>query len=61
LQYCLELCRFIQTLLKTRFARWKAHFLFGTCKKNLVHHSSEQMAYYSRYATGKMCVALGVS
>jgi hypothetical protein len=27
LQFCLELCRFVQALLKLKFAKWKAHFL----------------------------------
>jgi hypothetical protein len=61
LQSCLELCRFIQALLKTKVVRWKLHFLLGICKKTIVQHSSERMAYYSRYATGKKGVALGVS
>jgi hypothetical protein len=76
LQPYLELCRFIlallktkvarwkvlvQTLLKTKVARWKVPFLIGISKRPPVHHSSKRMAYYSRYATGKMSVALGVS
>jgi hypothetical protein len=31
LQLCLELCQFIQALLKPKFAKWKAHF----CLENL--------------------------
>jgi hypothetical protein len=61
LQPYLELCRFVQTLLKTKVARWKAHLLLSVCKKTHVQHSSEQMAYYLRYAIGKKGVALGVS
>jgi hypothetical protein len=45
----------------TKVARWKAHFLFGTYEKTSVQHSSERMAYYSRYTTEKKGVALGVS
>jgi hypothetical protein len=55
------LCRFVQAPLKTKVARWKAHFLLGICEKTHVQHSSERMAYYSRYATGKKGVSLGVS
>jgi hypothetical protein len=44
LQPCLELCRFAQAPLKTKVARWKAHFLLGTCEKTHVPHSSERMA-----------------
>jgi hypothetical protein len=36
------------------------HFLLGVCKKTHVQRLSERMAYYSRYATGKKGVALGV-
>jgi hypothetical protein len=36
LQPCLELCRFAQALLKTKVARWKAHFLIGVSRKILV-------------------------
>jgi hypothetical protein len=61
LQPCLELCWFAQVPLKTKVARWKAHLLLRTCKKTLVQHSSERMAYHSKYATGKKGVALGVS
>jgi hypothetical protein len=35
LQPCLELCRFIQALLKTKLARWKSHFLSGISKRPL--------------------------
>jgi hypothetical protein len=58
LQSCLELCRFAQVPLKTKVAIWKAHFLHGICEKSLVQHSSEQMVYYSRYATEKKGVPL---
>jgi hypothetical protein len=34
LQPCLQLCRFVQTLLKTKVIRWKAHFLLRTCEKD---------------------------
>jgi hypothetical protein len=61
LQPCLELCRFFQVLLKTKFAKWKAHFLLGICEMAHVQHSSERMAYDSRCVTGKKSVALGVS
>jgi hypothetical protein len=61
LQPYLELWQFIQALLKMKFAKWKAHFLLGICKMTHVQHSSERMAYDSRYATGKKSVALGVS
>jgi hypothetical protein len=44
--------------LKTKVAIWKAHFLHGICEKSLVQHSSEQMVYYSRYATEKKGVPL---
>jgi hypothetical protein len=44
-----------------KVARWKVHFLLRIYEKDLVHHSSEQMAYYSRYATEKKNVALGAS
>jgi hypothetical protein len=44
--------------LKTKVAIWKAHFLHGICEKSLVQHSSEQMVYYSRYATKKKGVPL---
>jgi hypothetical protein len=60
LQPCLELCRFTQALLKTKVTIWKAHSLSELAKDH-VHHSSEQMAYYSRYKTGKKNVTLGVS
>jgi hypothetical protein len=53
LQPCLELCRFTQVLLKTKVARCKAHFLLRICKKTHVQHSSERIAYYSRYVTEK--------
>jgi hypothetical protein len=33
---CLKLCRFDQALLKTKVARWKAHFLIGISKKTHV-------------------------
>jgi hypothetical protein len=33
LQHCLELCRFIQALLKTKVARWKVHFLVRVSKR----------------------------
>jgi hypothetical protein len=46
--------------LKTKVARWKVHFLLRICEKIHVQHSSEQMAYYSRYAIGKKGAALGV-
>jgi hypothetical protein len=58
---CLKLCRFIQALLKTKVARWKAHFLLAICEKTPMQLSSEQMAYYSRTAIRKNGVALGVS
>jgi hypothetical protein len=58
LQPCLELCRFAQAPLKTKVARWKAHFPLRVCEKTPVQHSSEWMVYYSRYATGKKGVAL---
>jgi hypothetical protein len=45
LQPYLELCRFVQALLKIKVARWKAHFLLGTCENIPIHHSSEQMVY----------------
>jgi hypothetical protein len=61
LQPCLELCRFVQALLKMKFAKWKAHFLLRICEMAHVQHSSERMAYDSWYATGKKSVALGVS
>jgi hypothetical protein len=61
LQPCLELCRFIQALLKTKVAGWKTHFLLGTCENPPVQHSSERMAYHSRYASRKKGVSLGVS
>jgi hypothetical protein len=32
-QRCLELCRFAQALLKTKVARWKAHFLVRISKR----------------------------
>jgi hypothetical protein len=48
-------------MLQTKVARWKAHFLIRISKKTHVHHSSEQMAYYLRYVTGKKGVALGIS
>jgi hypothetical protein len=35
LQPYLELCRFVQALLKTKIARWKAYFLLETCEKTL--------------------------
>jgi hypothetical protein len=40
LQPCLELYRFIQTLLKTKVAGWNMHFLLKFCKKTHVQHSS---------------------
>jgi hypothetical protein len=61
LQPCLELCLFAQALLKTKVVRWKAHFLIKISEKTLVHHSSEQMACYSRYVIEKKGVVLGVS
>jgi hypothetical protein len=61
LQHCLELFRFIQMSLKTKVARWKAHFLLEICEKIHVQHSSERMTYYLMYITGKEGVALGVS
>jgi hypothetical protein len=61
LQPCLELCRFIQALLKTKVARWKEHFLLGTYEKTPMQHSLERMVYHSRYTTGKKGVTLGVS
>jgi hypothetical protein len=57
----LELCRFVQMLLKTKVLRWKAHFLLGTCEKTPMQHSSKQMAYYSRHTTEKKGVDHGVS
>jgi hypothetical protein len=39
----------------------KEHFVLGIYKKTHVHHLSERMVYYSRFATGKSSVALGVS
>jgi hypothetical protein len=57
----LELGRFAQAPLKTKVARWKAFFLLGIYGKTPMQRSSEQMAYYSRYATGKKGNALGVS
>jgi hypothetical protein len=57
LQPCLELCWFAQVLLKTKIARWKAHFLLKMCEKTPMQHSSERMVYYSRYAAGKKNVA----
>jgi hypothetical protein len=50
-----------QVPLKIKVARWKMHSLYGICEKTPVHHSSERMAYDSRYATEKKSVALGVS
>jgi hypothetical protein len=47
----------MQALLKTKVARWKAHFLLRICEKITVQHSSEWMTYYSRYATRKKGVA----
>jgi hypothetical protein len=44
-----------------KVARWKVHFLRGIYEKTHMQHSSEQMAYLSRYATEKKNVALGVS
>jgi hypothetical protein len=38
LQPCLELCRFVQALLKTKVARWKAYFLLRIYEKDHVHH-----------------------
>jgi hypothetical protein len=35
LQRCLELCRFVQTLLKTKVARWNAHLLIAISKRPL--------------------------
>jgi hypothetical protein len=61
LQPYLELCRFVQTPLKTKVARCKVHFLLRICEKTHVQHSSEQMVYYSRYATRKTGAAIGVS
>jgi hypothetical protein len=37
------------------------HFLFRICEKTHVQHSSERMAYHSRYTTGKKSVTLRVS
>jgi hypothetical protein len=53
LQLHLELCRFVHALLKIKFAKWKVHFLLRICETAHVQHSSEWMAYYSRYATEK--------
>jgi hypothetical protein len=61
LQPCLELRRFVQVILKIKVARRKEHFLLRIYEKTHVHHLSEQMVYYSRYAIGKTSVALGVS
>jgi hypothetical protein len=61
LQPYLELCRFTQAPLKIKVARWKVHFLLRICEKTPVQHSSERIAYYSRYATRKKGAALGVS
>jgi hypothetical protein len=40
LQPYLELCRFVQALLKTKVVRWKVYFLLRICKKTHVQHSS---------------------
>jgi hypothetical protein len=61
LQPCLELCWFVQALLKTKFVKWKTHFLLRICEMTHVQHSLERMAYDSRYATEKRSVALGVT
>jgi hypothetical protein len=60
LQPHLELCRFIQTLLKTKVPRWKAHLLIGIYERTPMPHLSEPMAYYLRYTTRRKGVALGV-
>jgi hypothetical protein len=36
-----------------KVVRWKVHLLLENYEKTLVQYSSKQMAYYSRYATGK--------
>jgi hypothetical protein len=61
LQPYLELCRFAHAPLKIKVARWKVHFLLRICEKTPMQHSSKWMVYYSRYATEKKGVALGVS
>jgi hypothetical protein len=45
LQPYLELCRFVQTLLKTKVARWKAHFLIGIGKRPrwIIHQNGWHM------------------
>jgi hypothetical protein len=50
-----------QAPLKTKVAKWKVYSHRGICEKTHVHHSSERMAFDSRYATKKKSVALGVS
>jgi hypothetical protein len=61
LQPCLELCWFTQALLKPGLARQKVPFSYGVARGPNYNILSEQMVYYSRYATGKKCVMLGSS
>jgi hypothetical protein len=42
LQPGLELCQFVQALIKTKVVRWKVHLLLRSCEKTLVQHSSER-------------------
>jgi hypothetical protein len=37
LQSYLELCRFTQTLLKIKVARWKVHSLMGNYQRDLIY------------------------
>jgi hypothetical protein len=61
LQTCLELCRFAQAVLKPGFAWWKVSLPTGMAREPNYNILSEQMAYYSRYATIKKGVMLGFS
>jgi hypothetical protein len=58
LQPCLDLCWFTQAHLKTKVARWKVYFHLRVCEKTPAPHSSEWMAYCSRYADGKKVLPL---
>jgi hypothetical protein len=61
LQFCLELCQFVQAFLKPGFARRKVSFSYGVERGPNYNILSEWMTYYSRYATGKKCGILGFS
>jgi hypothetical protein len=53
------MCRFAQALLKPGLARWKVSFPYGVAREPNYKILSEQMVYYSRYATRKKGVMLG--